>query len=89
MEQETDRLRLDIEWADVAASGSLVILDEVQAAPEVFARLRGAIDADRRRYGRFLLLGFVSPALMRASDSLAGRLSVIDLTPLSFGELDA
>lgn len=90
LEQETDRLRLDIEWADVAASGSLVILDEVQAAPEVFARLRGAIDADRRRNGRFLLLGSVSPALMmRASESLAGRLSVIELTPLSFGELDA
>ena len=90
LEQETDRLRLDLEWADVAASDSLVILDEVQESPEVFALLRGAIDADRRRNGRFLLLGSVAPALMmRASESLAGRLSVVELTPLSFAELDA
>ena len=90
LEQETDRLRLDLEWADVAASDSLVILDEVQESPEVFALLRGAIDADRRRNGRFLLLGSVAPALMmRASESLAGRLSVVELAPLSFAELDA
>ena len=90
LEQETDRLRLDLEWADVANSDSLVILDEVQESPEVFALLRGAIDADRRRNRRFLLLGSVAPALMmRASESLAGRLSVVELTPLSFAELDA
>ena len=90
LEQATDRLRIDLEWADVATSDSLVILDEVQESPEVFARLRGAIDADRRRNGRFLLLGSVAPALMmRVSESLAGRLSVVELAPLSFAELDA
>ena len=90
LEQATDRLRLDLEWAEVAASDSLVILDEVQESPEVFSRLRGAIDADRRRNGRFLLLGSVAPALMmRAAESLAGRLSVVELTPLSFAELGA
>jgi len=89
LEQEPDRLRLDIEWAEVAASDTLVILDEAQAAPDVFARLRGTIDADRRRNGRFLLLGSVAPSLMmRASESLAGRLSVVELTPLSVAELD-
>ena len=88
LEQATDRLRLDLEWGDVAASGSLVILDEVQEAPEVFARLRGAIDADRRRNGRFLLLGSIAPSLMMsAAESLAGRLSVVELTPFSLGEL--
>ena len=55
----------------------------------MFALLRGTIDADRRRNGRFLLLGSVAPSLMmRASESLAGRLSVIELTPLSLAELD-
>ena len=89
LEQAADRLRLDLEWADVTASDELVILDEAQADAEVFARLRGAIDADRRRNGRFLLLGSVAPSLMmRASESLAGRLSVVQLTPLSLGELD-
>ena len=89
LEQAADRLRLDLEWADVTASDELVILDEAQADAEVFARLRGAIDADRRRNGRFLLLGSVAPSLMMsASESLAGRLSVVQLTPLSLGELD-
>jgi predicted AAA+ superfamily ATPase len=60
----------------------LVILDEAQSWPELFTRLRGAIDLDRKRYGRFLLLGSVSPALMQhVSESLAGRLAVIELTP--------
>ena len=90
LEQATDRLRIDLEWADVATSDSLVILDEVQESPEVFALLRAAIDADRRRNGRFLLLGSVAPAsMMRVSESLAGRLSVVELAPLSFAELDA
>ena len=88
MEQETDQLRLDIEWAEVIASDEPVIIDEAQTAPEIFPRLRGAIDADRRRNGRFLLLGSISPALMtNVSESLAGRLSVVELTPLSWLEL--
>ncbi len=88
MEQETDQLRLDIEWAEAIACDETVIIDEAQAAPEIFARLRGAIDADRRRNGRFLLLGSISPALMtNVSESLAGRLSVVELTPLSWLEL--
>ena len=88
MEQEADRLRLDLDWADVAASSELVVIDEAQAAPEVFPRLRGTIDAERRRNGRFLLLGSISPALMRdVSESLAGRLAVVELAPLSLREL--
>ena len=88
MEQETDQLRLDIEWDEVSASDQLVIIDEAQAAADVFPRLRGAIDADRGRNGRFLLLGSISPALMtNVSESLAGRLSVVELAPLSWLEL--
>src|SRR5262245_42748078 len=63
LEQEGERLRLDIEWPALTATRELLILDEVQTWPEVFPRLRGAIDANRHRYGRFLLLGSVSPAL--------------------------
>ena len=88
LEQEPDRLRLDLEWESVARSGELVVLDEAQAWPEVFPRLRGAVDTDRSRNGRFLLLGSVSPSLMRqVSESLAGRLSLIELTPLAVSEL--
>src|SRR5207237_166944 len=77
LEQEGDRLRLDLAWEEVIRGDGLVILDEAQEWPEVFPRLRGAIDADRKRNGRFLLLGSVSPSLMHhVSESLAGRLSV-------------
>lgn len=88
LEQEGERLRLDLEWDELAARKELVILDEAQAWPEVFVRLRGAIDADRKRAGRFLLLGSVSPSLMvEVSESLAGRLSIVELTPFLLGEL--
>ena len=88
LEQEAGRLRLDLEWDSVIRGGELVVLDEAQAWPEVFPRLRGAVDEDRSRNGRFLLLGSVSPSLMRqVSESLAGRLSLIELTPLALSEL--
>lgn len=90
LETDPDRLRLDLDWAEITAAEGLVILDEAQAWPEVFPRLRAAIDADRKRMGRFLLLGSVSPWLMRrVSESLAGRLSLVELTPLLLGELPA
>ncbi len=88
LEVEPDRLRLDLDWQELARGDALVILDEAQAWPEVFPRLRHSIDAERRRNGRFLLLGSVSPALMReVSDSLAGRLSLVELTPFLTREL--
>jgi predicted AAA+ superfamily ATPase len=88
LEQEAERLRLDLEWDALAAGKDLAILDEAQFWPEVFARLRGAIDRDRKRMGRFLLLGSVSPSLMvRVSESLAGRLSIVELTPFLWTEL--
>ena len=90
LEQGSDRLRLDLEWDAVCAERKLVVLDEAQTMPDVFPRLRGAIDADRRRNGRFLILGSISPALMRhVSESLAGRLALVELTPLALSELEA
>src|SRR5437773_9218062 len=51
-----------------------VILDEAQAVPELFAALRGAIDRQAQKPGRFLLLGSAQPSLIRGvSESLAGR----------------
>ena len=89
LEQEADRLRLDVEWEECVARPSAgegaapIVLDEAQTWPAIFPRLRGAIDADRRRTGRFLLLGSVSPPLMHeVAESLAGRLSVVELTPI-------
>jgi predicted AAA+ superfamily ATPase len=65
----------------------LVVLDEVQHMPDLFVALRPEIDADRRP-GRFLLLGSASGPLMRQSaESLAGRVSYLELTPLLASEV--
>jgi uncharacterized protein len=88
LEHEPDRLGLDLQWAALESGRPLVVLDEAQAWPEIFPRLRAAIDQDRRRRGRFLILGSVSPAIMtRVSESLAGRLALVELTPFSLAEL--
>jgi len=90
LEDEGDKLRLDLEWPDVTRAAKLLILDEAQTAPEIFRRMRGAIDTARQHNGRFLILGSVSPQLMvQVSESLAGRLSVIELSPLLLGELES
>lgn len=71
----------------------LVILDEIQRAPELFPVLRGLIDQNRergRRAGHYLLLGSASMDLMRqSSESLAGRISYLDMTGLSVIEVGA
>ena len=88
LERESDRNRLAQPEAFFARHrGQLVVLDEVQAVPEVFAALRPEIDADRRP-GRFLLLGSASGRLLRqSSESLAGRVAYLELAPLSIAEV--
>lgn len=62
--------------------GGPLILDEAQALPSLFPVLRALIDEARRKYGRFFLLGSVSPDLVRnISESLAGRVGIVELTP--------
>ena len=64
-----------------------VCLDEIQRRPDIFPILRSEIDADRRN-GRFLILGSASPDLIRqSSESLAGRLAYLELTPFLLKEI--
>jgi len=64
-----------------------VVIDEAQRLPEVFPVLRHMIDRSRAK-GRFLLLGSASPALMRSvSETLAGRIALLELTPFLAAEL--
>ena len=76
----------DIEAFHADNSDKLIILDEVQRLPEVFASLRGIIDKQRRKgnkAGLFLFLGSASIDLLRQSgESLAGRISYIELYPV-------
>jgi len=79
----------DIELALLRFSGPL-ILDEAQTIPELFPVLRSMIDEKRDFFGRYYLLGSVNPALVRhISESLAGRVGIIELTPFLFSEIKA
>lgn len=69
----------------------LVILDEIQRCPGLFPVLRSLID-ERRRAGeksaQFLILGSASPELLQqSSETLAGRISYLELNPLNLTEL--
>ena len=80
-------LRADPE-ARLEQLGDRVVLDEAQQTPELFPILRGLIDRQRRRTGRFVLLGSASPALVSGiSDSLAGRTAFLDLPPFRWDEV--
>lgn len=69
-------------------AGRCVILDEIQFMPELFAALRGIIDAERRP-GRFIVLGSASPDIIRNSaDTLAGRIGYLELTPFTLAEVE-
>jgi predicted AAA+ superfamily ATPase len=71
---------------DARAVGGLV-LDEAQRLPVLFDALRGAIDADRTRMGRFVILGSAQPSLVRqVAESLAGRVGILELSPLTVQE---
>lgn len=62
-------------------------IDEAQLLPAVFSALRVAIDQDRNQTGRFVLTGSSSPSLLQAiSESLAGRIGIIEMAPFSFAE---
>lgn len=94
LESEQDRARLDqpeLYFAD--HSDQLIILDEIHRAPGLFAVLRGSIDRGRRagrRAGQYLILGSASLDLLKQSgESLAGRISYLELTPFLALEVPA
>lgn len=70
--------------------GKLIVLDEVQRIPGLFAPLRSIIDRRRRaghKHGQFLLLGSASISLLQqSSESLAGRIAYAEMVPLGFQE---
>ncbi len=65
-----------------------IVIDEIQRKPELFPILRGMIDRHKKA-GRFILLGSASPDwLKKSSETLAGRISYLELTPLNFLEIN-
>ncbi len=90
LELPEDRRRLTDPAAFLEAfRDRLVILGKIHRAPDLFAPLREIIDRGRRSgeaNGRFLILGSASFLLLRQSESLAGRLGRVELSP--FGILE-
>lgn len=71
-----------------ANANRIICLDEIQLVPELFDYLRSEIDRERRP-GRFVLLGSASANLIqRTSETLAGRVGMIDMTPFTISEID-
>jgi len=65
----------------------LICLDEIQRTPEIFSVLRGVIDRNKRNT-QFLILGSAARDLIKqSSESLAGRISYIELTPFTQPEI--
>ncbi|MCF6317988.1 MAG: ATP-binding protein [Proteobacteria bacterium] len=85
LESPKDLLKLsDAESYFSQHSDKLIILDEIQRAPELFSTLRSVIDHNIRQgreVGQFLILGSASMDLLRqSSESLAGRISYLEMT---------
>lgn len=87
LENNLDLLKAqDITIFQQANAGHLIILDEVQRLPHIFQEVRGIIDNERRKgnkTGLFIFLGSASIDLLKqSSESLAGRVSYLELFPI-------
>ena len=87
LEDTLSLARLAEPMTALAAVRGLVVIDEVQRRPDLFPILR--VLCDRRPLpARFLVLGSASPALLRqSSESLAGRLEIVELSGFGLSEL--
>jgi len=88
LEREKDRAMLgNTEEFFSANSHRMICLDEIQRAPEIFPFIRGYLDRNNRN-GQLLILGSASRELIQqSSESLAGRLSYLEITPFLLSEI--
>jgi predicted AAA+ superfamily ATPase len=89
LEDPVSLARLEEPMTALSGLDELVVIDEVQRKPELFPILRVLIDR-KRKPGRYLILGSASLHLLKqSSESLAGRLEVIELSGFSLSEVGA
>lgn len=68
-------------------SGEKIIFDEIQYAPQILPYIKILIDAERHKRGRFIITGSQQFHLIKnLSETLAGRIALLDLLPFSLGE---
>jgi predicted AAA+ superfamily ATPase len=89
LENPADRLRInDLSLFFNLNKGATICIDEAQIMPNLFPELRSIIDKDRRN-GQILILGSASRELVnKSSESLAGRIGYIELSPFTFPEIN-
>ena len=89
LESAVDRRRLQTPEQALAGLSGLVVIDEIQREPALFETLRVLVDrADNP--ARYLVLGSASPSLVRGmSESLAGRVGLVDLSGFALSETGA
>ena len=89
LEDPTDLARLADPRLALDEASDFVVIDEVQRRPDLFPVLRVLVDAPGRKARRFLLLGSASGDLLRqSSETLAGRITYLELAPFSVFEVD-
>ena len=88
LEAGVGRRRLATPEQTLSRLEGLVVIDEIQREPSLFETIRVLVDRPENR-AQFLLLGSASPRLVRGvSESLAGRVGLVDLGGFHLGEVD-
>lgn len=89
LEDPTDLAALAVPRLALQDLHGLVVIDEIQRLPELFSVLRVLVDRPGNP-ARFLILGSASRDLIRqSSETLAGRISYLEMTPFRLGEAGA
>ena len=88
LESAVARRRLEAPEQALAGLSGLVVVDEIQREPALFETLRVLVDRPDNP-ARFLVLGSASPSLVRGtSESLAGRVGLVDLSGFDLAETE-
>lgn len=88
LESNVDAARLANPLLALRSLSGLIVIDEIQRMPELFPSLRVLVDQDELNQ-QYLILGSASRDLIQqSSESLAGRIAYLELTPFSFKEVD-
>jgi len=88
LEDQADLAQLDNPRLALAGKIGLIVIDEIQLRPDLFPMLRVLID-ELKHQQRYLILGSASRDLLKqSSETLAGRIAYIELTPFTLNEVD-
>lgn len=88
LEDPVDLVRLDNPMLALENLEGLIIIDEIQRRPELFPVLRVLIDRHKEKQ-KYLILGSASRDLIQqSSETLAGRIGYLEITPFSMGEAE-